>query len=85
MARVELRPEIEGFSGRLGNMVFKTYKNGKVFVYKAPEYRRKTPVGDRERAARALMAARQARVVELMKRGMSRQEAWDQVKQEITL
>ena len=84
MAKVELAPEILSISGKVGNMMFKTRKDGKVFAYKAPEYARKKPFSDREIAAHELMTRRQKRVVELMKTGLSRSEAWVQVKQEIT-
>ena len=30
MAKVTLRPEIAGISGKVGNMIFKTFKNGQV-------------------------------------------------------
>lgn len=83
MAQVTLHPEIKGISGKVGNMIFKTYQNGKVFAYKAPNYERRKALTAREQASRELMAKRHRRVIELMQSGMSRKEAWDQAKQEI--
>ena len=83
MAKVTLRPEIIGISGKVGNMVFKTYKNGQVRLYKAPSYQRKTSVTNAERQARSTFALRCKRVTQLMADGLSKQEAWDIAKNEI--
>lgn len=83
MARVTLRPEIASISGKVGNMVFKTMKNGRVYVYKVPSYDRKRALSESEMASRELMAKRQKRVVELMRSGLSRKAAWSAAKQEI--
>ena len=83
MAKITLRPEIASISGKVGNMVFKTMKNGQVYLYKAPSYERKRKLSKAEKASRELMAKRQKRVVELMRNGLSRKEAWTVAKQEI--
>ena len=85
MARVVLRSEIEGISGIIGNTLFKTMKDGRVFMYQAPVYQRRKPLTKGEIAARRLMIKRHARVVELMKGGKTRREAWAIAKQEITM
>lgn len=58
MARVTLIPELKGISGKIGNMVFKTYKNGQVRVYKATEkpVARSTKPSERELANRRRFA-----------------------------
>lgn len=38
MARVTLAPGLQGISGKVGNLVFRTYQNGHVHVHKAKEY-----------------------------------------------
>lgn len=83
MARVTLRPEIAGISGKVGNMIFKTFKNGQVRVYKAPEYQRKTKPSENEMKARDLFEQRAQRVKQLMALGISKQEAWQRAKTEI--
>ena len=40
MAKVELMPGIKSISGRVGNMIFRTYRNGKVRVYPGASSRR---------------------------------------------
>ena len=85
MARIILRSEFEGISGKVGNMLFRTMRDGRVFMYQAPSYQRRVPVTEGEKKARKLMAKRQGRVMELMKAGKSRKEAWAIAKQEITL
>ena len=83
MAKVTLRPEIAGISGKVGNMIFKTFKNGQVRVYKAPEYQRKIKPSENELKARALFHQRVQRVKQLMALGITRQEAWKRAKTEI--
>ena len=83
MAKVTLRPEFEGISGKVGNMLFRTYKNGEVRMYKAPEYKRSTPVSNKEHKIRELFYRRCKRVSELLKSGISKQEAWAIAKKEI--
>jgi hypothetical protein len=38
MARVTLAPGLQGISGKVGNLVFRTYQNGHVHVHKAKDY-----------------------------------------------
>lgn len=57
MARVELMPGIERISGSIGNVVFKTYKNGKTIMMHRPE-----PVLSRN-ASRAERAQFKKRVI----------------------
>lgn len=83
MAKVTLRPEIAGISGKVGNMIFRTYKNGQVHVYKAPESRRRKHISENELKARALFHQRVQRVKQLMALGIPRQEAWQRAKTEI--
>ena len=83
MAKVTLRPEIAGISGKIDNLIFRTYKSGKVVAYKAPEYVRKKPVSEQELAARELFRKRIRRVNELVASGKSKQEAWTIAKHEI--
>lgn len=53
MARVILSPELKGISGKIGNLVFRTYKNGHVHVFKADEDRQR-----KRRASESEMANR---------------------------
>ena len=49
MARVTLAPGLQGISGKVGNLVFRTYQNGHVHVHKANDYltpRRRTSPGE---------------------------------------
>ena len=53
MARVILNPELKGISGKIGNLVFRTYKNGHVHVFRANEEKqRKSRVSESEMANR---------------------------------
>lgn len=51
MAKVLLRPEILGISGRVGNMIFKTHGD-KVYLHSAARQPRSTPVTPEEIARR---------------------------------
>ena len=62
MAKVILRPEIQGISGRIGNMIFRTYADGKVTMHKAPDYTRRTPVTKNEKQSRNRFGERAKRV-----------------------
>lgn len=84
MAKCILRPEIIAISGKVGNMLFKTMKDGTVRVYKAPSYERRKPVSEHERSVRSLFERRHKYVTELMQAGMSRSEAWKRAKEEIS-
>lgn len=50
--RVELNPQIQSLSGRMGNLIFRTVKraDGEIRVYanKASDYQRSTPLSDNE-------------------------------------
>ena len=83
MARVTLKPEIESISGKIGKFIFRTYKNGQVRAYKAPDYHRSTPPSEKEIKARRLFALRVKRVTELMALGVPKQEAWTVARSEI--
>lgn len=58
MARVTLAPFIEGISGKVGNLEFRTYRNGKTTVrvrksrYALEDEVRKRPLSASEQAAR---------------------------------
>ncbi len=52
MAKVTLSPELESISGKVGNLVFRTYKSGKVSVHRLMPNQRTTPVSPEERAKR---------------------------------
>lgn len=83
MAKVTLRPEIAGISGKIDNIIYRTYKSGKVVAYKAPDYVRKKPASEQEKQARRVFSLRCRRVSELLKLGLSRQEAWTVARSEI--
>ena len=83
MAKAILPPELIGISGKLGNVIFKTYKNGQVRVYKAPDYQRKKTLSDAEIQARQLFHRRAKRAAELIAHGIPKQEAWTIAKSEI--
>ena len=83
MARITLRPEILGISGRVGNMIFKTRKDGKTFAYSAQRQQRVTPISDKELSIRSrfkLMAQEVARRVAAGDT-RTRKEIWQEVKQ----
>ena len=52
MARVILNPAIKSVSGKVGNLIFKTYKNGQVRVYKVDEVPQRTHISPQELANR---------------------------------
>ena len=53
MAKVTLSPELESISGKVGNLVFRTFKrSGKVCVYRYKPNRRSTDVSPEEQAKR---------------------------------
>lgn len=56
MAKVTLSPELQSISGKVGNMIFKTYKNGKVGLYRFNPADRATPVTPEEQARRQRFA-----------------------------
>lgn len=83
MANIILKPEIESISGRVGKLIFRTYKNGKVSVFSAPEYKRRTPLSDKEKLKRKIFGLRAKRAKELMASGIPKTEAWQIAKTEI--
>ena len=95
--KITLMPGIDAISGstkpvRGKRLVFMTRTNAqgkretRMYLRSAADYQRKSPVSDKEIAARSLFARRQARVRKLMKTHQFRtlKEAWDFVRQEIT-
>ena len=95
--KVTLMPGIDAISGstkpvRGKRLVFMTRTNAqgkretRMYLRTAADYQRKSPVSDKEIAARSLFARRRARVMELMKAHKFRtlKDAWDFVRQEIT-
>ena len=95
--KITLMPGIESISGSIKSArgkrtVFITRTNAKgkretrMYLRSAADYQRKTPVTEKEMAARSLFARRQTRVRELRKAHKFRtlKEAWDFVRQEIT-
>ena len=92
MARVTLAPFIEGISGKVGNLEFRTYKNGKTTVrvrkskYEREESGRKKPFTAGEKAAQrrfgivahvtGVLQAEYQRIDEAAK---ARQKIWNKV------
>jgi len=56
MAKVTLMPAIESISGKIGNVVFRTYKNGQTRVYSSDRSPRKTKVTKKETQQREFFA-----------------------------
>ena len=83
MAKVTLRPEIMSISGKVGKVMFKTFKNGEVRMYQAPSYERKKPFSEKELQAKELFRRRAKRVAELQSAGIPKQMAWKAAKREI--
>ena len=83
MAKVQLRPEIASISGKIGKVLFKTFKDGTVRMYKAPEYKRRNAPSKAEIKAHELFSRRTQRVTELVAQGVTRQEAWSIARSEI--
>ena len=50
MAKVTLSPELQSISGKVGNMLFKTYRSGKVGLYRLPRTPRTKPLSPEEQA-----------------------------------
>jgi len=56
MAKVTLMPAIESISGKIGNVVFRTYKNGQTRVYSSDTKNRKTKISKNEIRNREVFA-----------------------------
>lgn len=95
--KVTLMPGIDAISGSTRPVhgkrtVFITRTNAqgkretRMYFRSAADYKRKSPVTEKEMAARSLFARRRALVQELMKahKFHSLKDAWDFVRQEIT-
>jgi len=86
MAKVELMPCIESLSGRVGNIIFKTYKNGQVRMYPAAPSQRRTPVSKAETANRSLfmLIAREVNRLKAVGDPRSRKVLWNVVRKQMT-
>ena len=89
MARVKMMAGIGSISGKVGDMVFKTYRrrDGKsetrIYRYKKPQSRRS--ISKNEINARYLFSKRQAYVNNLLRSGDKRtkKELWKEAKEQI--
>ena len=86
MARVELMPGIKSISGKVGNMIFKTYKNGKVRAYPADKRIRTKKLSTAETNARFTFGAIAVEVARRMADGDTRPRKviWAAVKKELS-
>ena len=86
MARVELMPGIKSISGKVGNMIFKTYKNGKVRAYPADKRIRTKKLSTAETNARFNFGRIAAEVAKRMADGDTRPRKviWAAVKKELS-
>lgn len=82
MARVILRPEILGISGKVGNMIFRTTKTGKTFVSSAKRKPRHSAVTSNELHQRGRFTAMCQEVARRIANGdkRPRKEIWAEVK-----
>ena len=99
MAKTQLQPQILAISGAIGNMIFRTYTKPdgtkETRVYRNPYFKqngrssceRKTPVSDKERAARSRFSLMAKAVNDRIKAGdqRPRSEIWQDVKQQFQL
>lgn len=85
MANVELMPGIKSISGKVGNMIFKTYKNGKVRAFPAEQRKRRTKVTKAETSNRFNFGTIAVEVAKRMAAGdtRSKKELWAIVKKEL--
>ena len=89
MAKVNLMAGIQNISGKVGNVVFRTFqrRDGKseTRVYSSKRRERTTKIRKTELAARSLFTRRQALVQELLSSGQcrSKAEAWKIAKEQI--
>ena len=89
MAKCTISPltgQIMTISGKLGNTLFKTYRNGQVRAYMTPKggYTRSTPVSTAELLQRKKFSFIASEVARRMKAGDSRPRKviWDEVKRD---
>ena len=79
--------QIRTISGRVGNTVYKTYRNGQVRAYLMPPggYQRSTPVTKAEMKARLQFAIMASEVARRRKAGDTRPKKviWEEVKTEV--
>ena len=68
MAKVTLSPELQSISGKVGNLIFKTYKSGKVGLYRYLPTRRTAPLSPEERASRRRFAVISRTVAQVQSR-----------------
>ena len=82
MAKVTLRPEILGISGKVGNMIFRTTKDGRTFVSSARRQPRHTPVTANELKTRGRFSFMCQEVARRIANGdkRPRKEIWADVK-----
>ena len=85
MANVELMPGIKSISGKVGNMIFKTFKNGKVRAYPAEQRKRTKKLSAAETNARFTFGTIAAEVSRRMADGdkRPRKVIWADVKREM--
>ena len=86
MAKVELMPGIKSISGRVGNMIFRTYRNGKVRAYPAQQFKRTTKLSPAECNARFTFGAIAVEVARRMADGDTRprKTIWAEVKRSLS-
>ena len=82
MANVKLMAGIEGISGKVGGLIFKTYKNGKVRMFRAEEHKRKKKLSQNEKDARTRFSAIAKEVSRMQAEGdtRDRKTLWAEVK-----
>ena len=85
MAKVTFQPGIMGVSGSVGDLVFRTYRNGKTTVYKKGGPR-KTAVTEEEKARRrrfgvvsSIVCELQAGMSDVKSASEARKRLWNQV------
>ena len=89
MAKVNIMAGIQSISGKMGNMVFRTFKraNGKTETraYRYTKRERRTKISKAEQGARNLFSQRQAYVQNLRQSGDNRslKELWKEAKEHI--
>lgn len=76
---------IKSISGRLGNMIYKTYKNGTTKAYLYHKAERSTPLSDAEHTTRTNFALIASEVAKRMRAGDKRSKStiWREVSLEI--
>ena len=85
MARIELKNGvIKSLSGKLGNMIYRTLKSGKI-VASFPSQQRSTPLSNREVATRRQFACIASEVARRMRDGDKRPRTiiWHEVESEL--